>query len=43
MNKIMFSSEIKAVFLLIIAISANFIGNTLNLIKIENWSFTLSH
>ncbi len=30
MNKIMFSSEIKAVFLLIIAISANFLGNSLN-------------
>ncbi len=30
MNKIMFSSEIKAVFLVIIVISANFIGNTLN-------------
>jgi len=30
MNKIMFSSEVKAVFLLLIAISTNFLGNSLN-------------
>ena len=30
MNKTIFSSEIKAVFLLLIAISANFLGNSLN-------------